>query len=85
MSGKLSESGAVNEVEFYEGYRKRLEIKLKHKNIQITRDQHLLETLSDAQKPAIKTSLQNTLREKEEILAMLDQIREKLENLSDAD
>jgi hypothetical protein len=85
MSGKSSEGGAVNEVEFYEGYRKRLEIKLKHKNIQITRDEHLLETLPEVQKPAIKTSLQNTLREKEEILAMLVQIREKLENLSDAD
>jgi len=73
----------LNEVEFYEGYRKRLEIKLKHKNTQIARDQHLLETLKESQKTAFKASMQTTLREKDEIQKLIDQIREKLEVLND--
>jgi CheY-like chemotaxis protein len=72
----------LNEVEFYEGYRKRLEIKLKHKNTQIARDQHLLETLQDEQKQSFKLSMQVKLREKEEIEELLDEIREKLDELS---
>jgi CheY-like chemotaxis protein len=71
----------LNEIEFYEGYKKRLEIKVKHKNSQIARDQHLLESVQEDQKQAFKTSLQNTIREKEEIQFLLDEIREKLENL----
>jgi len=34
------------------------------------------------QKPAIKTSLQNTLREKEEILEMLGEIRETVSTIT---
>ena len=71
----------LNEVEFYEGYKKRLEIKLKHKNTQIARDQHLLESLQDSQKQAFKASSMNTIREKEEIQELLESIREKLEKL----
>lgn len=71
----------LNEVEFYEGYKKRLEIKLKHKNTQIARDQHLLESLQDSQKQAFKASSMNTIREKEEIQELLESIREKLDKL----
>lgn len=75
------ETKPLNEVEFYEGYKKRLEIKVRHKNTQITRDQHLLESVQDSQKPSFKASLQNTIREKEEIQSLLENIREKLEEL----
>lgn len=78
----VSKPRPLNEREFYEGYRKRLETKLKHKNTQIARDQHLLETLQESQQPAFKASMQTTLREKEEIQKLLDEIREKLEELS---
>ena len=75
----------LNEAEFYEGYKKRLEIKLKHKNSQITRDQHLLASVQDAQKPTFKASLENTIREKEEIQSLLEEIREKLEKIQGED
>ena len=75
------ETKPLNEVEFYEGYKKRLEIKVRHKNTQITRDQHLLESVQDAQKQAFKASLQNTIREREESQNLLEEIRTKLEDL----
>jgi CheY-like chemotaxis protein len=83
---ELLEKGAtvskpLNETEFYEGYKKRLESKLKHKNLQITRDQHLLETVQESQKLAFKASLTNTIREKEEIQKLLEGIRQKLDGL----
>jgi len=76
------ETKALNELEFFEGYRKRLEIKLKHKSTQIARDQHLLETLQEPQKQAFKTSMQVKLREKEEIQELLDEIREKIDSIT---
>ena len=75
------ETKPLNEVEFYEGYKKRLDIKVRHKNTQIARDQHLFESVSEPQKQAFKASLQNTIREKEEIQNLLEEIREKLEEL----
>lgn len=75
----------LNERDFYEGYKKRLEIKLKHKNTQFVRDQHLLNSVEETQKQAFKASLNATVREKEEILALLDDINEKLEKLDEVD
>ena len=75
------ETKPLNEVDFYEGYKKRLEIKIRHKNTQITRDQHLLDSVQDSQKPAFKASLQNTIREKEEIQGLLEDIRDKLDEI----
>jgi len=90
MIDKLLAEGAqdtkpLNEMQFYEGYKKRLEIKLKHKNTQITRDQHLLETLPDSQKQAIKASMQTALRERDEIQNLLDKIRAQIDTLSTDD
>jgi CheY-like chemotaxis protein len=72
----------LNELQFYEGYKKRLEIKLKHKNTQISRDQHLLETLHESQKLAIRATMQTAIRERDEIQRLLDKIREKVDNLT---
>lgn len=72
----------LDEKQFYEGYKKRLESKLRHKNTQISRDQHLLETLQEPQRQSFKTSLQNTIREREEIQKLLDEIRGRLESLN---
>jgi len=80
--GKALASPPLNELEFYEGYKRRLEIKLRHKNTQITRDQHLLENLQDTQKQAFKASMQIAIREREEIQKLLDEIREKIEEFS---
>jgi len=73
-------SSALSETEFYDGYRKRLEIKLKQKTTQIAREEHLLESLSEDERNSIKTSLQLAVAEREEIQALLNQIREQVEN-----
>ena len=66
----------LDEREFYEGYRKRLEIKLQHKNTQISRTERLLETLSEEEKPPFRVALRQALDEREEIEQELVQIRE---------
>lgn len=75
----------INEVDFYDGYRKRLEIKLNQKNIQITRDERLLESLSEEEKPSFQVSLHQAINEREEIKHLLDQIREQREKFSKPD
>ncbi|MCI0553567.1 MAG: response regulator [Anaerolineae bacterium] len=70
----------INELDFYQGYRKRLEAKLKQKNVQITRDSHLLENLSEAERHSFEASLHQTISERDEIQKLLAQIRERLEN-----
>lgn len=72
----------LNEVDFYDGYRKRLETKLKHKNTQIARDEHLLSTLSGDEKKSFEVNLRLTINEREEIQHLLDQINEQLENIA---
>ncbi len=81
LTHEKQESKPLNELDFYEGYKKRLETKLRHKNTQITRDQHLYETLDESQKLAIKASMQTAVREKEEIQKLLDKIREQIDGL----
>jgi CheY-like chemotaxis protein len=68
----------LNEYEFYVGYRKRLEIKLKQKNTQIARDEHVLETLSETEKLSFKSALQVAIKERDEIQRLLDQIQARL-------
>ena len=82
MNDKIDTPKPLNEVEFYEGYKKRLETKLRHKNTQIARDQHLYETLEDAQKQSFKTSLQAAIHEREEIQELLDQIHNQINDLT---
>jgi len=71
----------INEFDFYDGYRKRLETKLKHKNIQIARDEHLLETLPEEEKQSIKANLHQARDERTEIQHLLEEINERLENI----
>lgn len=68
----------LNEYEFYVGYRKRLETKLKQKQTQIARDEHVLETQPEAEKPSFKASLQVAINERDEIQRLLDQIQARL-------
>lgn len=78
LTKKVPGRGAMSDLEFYEGYLKRLETKLHHKNIQITRSEHLLETLSEDEKPTIQASLQHALAERDEIMRLLDAVRERM-------
>ena len=75
-----SSQAPLDEFEFYDGYRKRLETKLLHKNTQISRTEHLLDTISEEEKSSIQTSLRQANEERREIQKLLDQIHEKLEN-----
>jgi len=78
--GAPSLSEPMNETEFYDGYRKRLEVKLKQKNTQIARDEHLLETLPEKEQQAIRGTLQAAIAEREEIQQLLNQVYKLLEN-----
>jgi len=72
----------IDEFDFYDGYRKRLETKLKHKNTQITRDEHLLGTLPEEEKQSIKANLHQAMNERAEIQHLLEEIKERLENIA---
>jgi CheY-like chemotaxis protein len=71
----------VSDYEFYDGYRKRLETKLHHKNAQITRSEHLLITQPEEEKPTIQQSLENARAEQREIVHLLEQVRRQLDVL----
>jgi CheY-like chemotaxis protein len=71
---------SVNEREFYEGYHKRLEAKLKQKNLQVSRDSLLLEGLSEPEKHSFELSLHQTMNERDELQKLMDQIRRRLED-----
>lgn len=75
---------SLNEIEFYNRYRQRLETKLKQKETQIARDEHLLKTLSEAEKPTIVSTLQQALKERDEIKLILEKVLERLDKLSNS-
>ena len=66
---------------FYEGYRTRLENKLRHKNTQIARAERLLPTLPPDQKPAFEALLQQSMRERDEIQEELRNIYNTIDGL----
>ena len=72
----------LNELDFYEGYRKRLEKKLNQKMTQIVRGEHLLKTISEEEQQTIKASLHQAVNEREEIQHLLDEIHEHLEKIT---
>lgn len=75
----------LNEIEFYKRYRQRLETKLKQKVSQIARDEHLLKTLPESQKPTFESTLHHAIRERDELQLILNKVRERIENLSDSE
>ncbi len=72
----------ISEAEFYEGYRQRLEKKLNQKNTQITRDEHLVETLPEIERQTFKASLQAAIAERDEIQRLLNEVQARLENVA---
>lgn len=69
----------LNNLDFYNEYRQRLQAKLDEKNKQITREEHLLATDADKEDQFLKASLRQTIRERDELQLLLDQIHEQLE------
>jgi CheY-like chemotaxis protein len=72
--GATSSALPLSEREFYQGYRQRLEMKLRHKNSQINRTERLLQTLPAEQKPAFETLLDQVTSDRNEIQKELDQL-----------
>ena len=77
-SGTLADSKPLDTKRFYEGYRARLEIKLKQKVTQIARTAFMMQTLSEEEKQSFKVSTQLAINERDEIQLLLDQLRELL-------
>jgi CheY-like chemotaxis protein len=71
----------LQEYTFYDGYRKRLEIKLSQKNLQIARDERLLPTLSEGERIAMKKSMEQAVNERAEVQILLAQVRERLASI----
>ena len=78
--GTLSTANPLSDHEFYKGYRQRLEMKLHHKNNQISRTERLLQTLPADQKPAFETLLEQAVSDRAEIQKELDQLNTLLSN-----
>ena len=78
--GTKSAGEPLDEFQFYDEYRRRLEAKLMHKNMQIARAEHLLETISEAEKASFTVSLHQSMNERHEIQKLLDQIHKVLDS-----
>lgn len=72
----------LDEFEFYDKYRKRLESKLSQKETQISRDEHLLRTLSESERLTFESTLQQATKERDEIRLLLAKIQERLDEAS---
>ena len=70
----------LEETQFYNEYRKRLETKLNQKNTQIARAERLMDTLPEDEKPAFQISLHQSINERKEIQLLLDEIHTLMEN-----
>ena len=73
----------LNEFNFYDGYRKRLEAKLNDKNKLVARDELLLGIQSDKGDQFIRASLRQARSEIEELQLLLDQVYEQLEKYTE--
>lgn len=71
----------MTERDFYQGYRERLEHKLRHKNTQIARTQRLLSSLPEEQKPAFQALMDHATGDRDEIQRELDQLYTILDQL----
>lgn len=78
--GAPSAPAPMNEADFYEGYRQRLEQKLTQKNTQIARDERLLSAISEEEKPSFRVSLQLAMNERDELQRLLAEIQMRLAN-----
>ena len=75
----------MHEINFYEGYRLRLETKLEQKNRQIAREEHLLNTRADLDTESLQASLRHALEERDELLQLIDQVHEQIEKFDKPD
>jgi DNA-binding response OmpR family regulator len=69
----------LNEVEFYQEYRRRLQTKLEEKNRQILRDEQFLGTSSPQEGEFLQASLRRAIAERDELKLLLGQIHEQIQ------
>jgi len=72
-------SPPMDKQQFLDGYRRRLEVKLGHKNAQIVRNERLLQTLPDSLKGSFEQMLQDNYAQRDQIQYELDEIYTRLE------
>lgn len=76
--GRRTGMEPLRELNFYEGYRNRLEAKLVQRNKQIAREERLVGTLSEEEEQALQSSLRHAIAEREELKYLLAQVDEHL-------
>jgi CheY-like chemotaxis protein len=72
-------SPPMDKQQFMDGYRRRLEVKLGHKNAQIVRNERLLQTLPDSLRGSFEEMLQDNYAQRDQIQYELDEIYTRLE------
>lgn len=72
----------LKELEFYEGYRKRLKIKLDQKVTQIMRIERLLPNMTEEERATFANSLLVAINERDEIRLQLEQVTERIETMN---
>lgn len=82
LSHALPDSKPLDTQRFYEGYRKRLETKLKQKVTQIARNESMLNSLPEEERSSVRTSIAAMVDERDEIQLLLGQLRNLLEDAS---
>jgi CheY-like chemotaxis protein len=81
MGAPVNAPAPLSEDEFFDGYRERLEQKLRHKNTQISRTERLLLTLPEEQRPAFDSLLKQAISDRDEIQRELDQLYKLLNEI----
>ena len=72
----------LKEIQFYEGYRLRLEAKLEQKNKQIAREELLLQNRTAEDNEALETSLHLARNERDELKLLLTQVDEQMKKVT---
>jgi CheY-like chemotaxis protein len=78
-------SPPMDKQQFLDGYRRRLEVKLGHKNAQIVRNERLLNTLPDSLKKSFEDMLHDNYAQRDQIQYELDEIYTRIEKTLEED
>ncbi|KAA3645872.1 MAG: response regulator [Chloroflexi bacterium] len=73
-NGPETQPRLIDDLSFYQGYRERLEFKLRQKNQQIARIERLLNSMGDTQQPAFRDLLDEAKEHRDQIKSELEEI-----------
>jgi len=82
-NNEVPQSTPMDRRQFLDGYRRRLEVKLGHKNAQIVRNERLLETLPDSLRLSFEEMLLDNRKQRDQIQWELDEIYTRLKKSLD--